>query len=532
MNQETNTDVIIVGGGPVGLSLAAFLTRFNVQCVVLEKDAGTTEHPRSRGLTVRTMEQFRQLGIGDAIRAGGLPAETDVFWVCESVTGKVYGVTNPAPVTVHSPTTKCMVGQDVVQSVLADHLAERGVNVRWSTQALSFETSDDSVTLTTQQADGTHSTVIGQFLVAADGASSDVRHQLDIPMSGPDELGRFANHLMEADLSHHPVTRQAGMFIVASPDRERPNRERGHFVLNGNGKDRWLVVQPITSDTEIMAPAEVETWTAELLGISASDVRFINSATWRMSAQVAARFSEGRVMLCGDAAHRFPPTGGFGLNSGVQDAHNLAWKLAFAVRNWAGESLLPSYETERRPVAVSNTSWSLSNSQRITTKLVPTLQSDREAWEAFMIDFDNHLHSEGQALGPCYASQVIDAGNEPAIHNARYYHPSDAPGGRFPHMWLDSERQDSTLDWFDDQLVLVCRESYSSWQVLAQQAAEDIGIPVAVKQLPFGTSYSSIDQQGAVLVRPDGYVAWRTSNQPEALQDELTKAVSMSVGQL
>ena len=103
MNQETKTDVIIVGGGPVGLTLAAFLTRFNVQCVVLEKDVGTTEHPRSRGLTVRTMEQFRQPGVEDVIRAGGLPAETDVFWVCESVTGKVHGVTNPATVTVHSP---------------------------------------------------------------------------------------------------------------------------------------------------------------------------------------------------------------------------------------------------------------------------------------------------------------------------------------------------------------------------------------------------------------------------------------------
>jgi 2-polyprenyl-6-methoxyphenol hydroxylase-like FAD-dependent oxidoreductase len=526
-SQETNTDVIIVGGGPVGLTLAAFLTRFNIQCEVLEKDAGTTEHPRSRGLTVRTMEQFRQLGVEEAIRAGGLPAETDVFWICESVTGKVHGVTNPAPVTVHSPTTKCMVGQDVVQSVLATHLAERGVNVRWSTQALSFETSDDSVTLTTQRADGKRSSLTGRFLVAADGASSDVRHQVGIPMSGPEELGRFANHLVEADLSHHPVTRQAGMFIVASPERDR-----AHFVLNGNGKDRWLIVQPMTPDTEVLTPPEVETWTAELLGVPVSDVRFINSATWRMSAQVAERFCQDRVMLCGDAAHRFPPTGGFGLNSGVQDAHNLAWKLAFAIRNWAGESLLPSYESERRPVATSNTSWSISNSQRISSQLMPALRSDRESWQAFVADFDNHLHSEGQALGPCYASQVIDAGDEPRSHNARYYHPSDAPGGRFPHMWLDPERRNSTLDWFDDELVLVCRESLPSWQRLAQKSVGDSGVPVTVKQLPFSTSYSSIDQQGAVLVRPDGYVAWRAPDQPEALQDELTEAVRMSVGRL
>lgn len=527
MNQETNTDVIIVGGGPVGLTLAAFLTRFNIQCQVLEKDVGTTEHPRSRGLTVRTMEQFRQLGIEEAIRAGGLPAETDVFWICESVTGRVHGVTNPAPVTVHSPTTKCMVGQDVVQSVLAAHLAECGVNVRWSTRALSFETSDDSVTLTTQQADGAQASVTGQFLVAADGASSDVRHQLGIPMSGPDELGRFANHLMEADLSHHPVTRQAGMFIVASAGRDRPV-----FVLNGNGKDRWLVVQPTTSDAETMTPPEVEAWTAELLGVAVSDVRFINSATWRMSAQVAERFCQGRVMLCGDAAHRFPPTGGFGLNSGVQDAHNLAWKLAFAIRNLAGKALLPSYESERRPVATSNTSWSISNSQRISNNLMPALQGDRESWQAFVTDFDNHLHSEGQALGPCYASQVVDAGDQPRTHNARYYYPSDAPGGRFPHMWLDPERRDSTLDWFDDQLVLICQEALASWQRLAQKAAEDTSVPVVVKQLPFGTSYSSIGQQGAVLVRPDGYVAWRTPDQPQVLKDELSAAVRMSVGQL
>ena len=191
-------------------------------------------------------------------------------------------------------------------------------------------------------------------------------------------------------------------------------------------------------------------------GIPGLPIKMISRSIWRVSRQVAEKFRKGRVFLVGDSAHRFPPTGGYGLNSGVQDAHNLAWKLAFVLRGQADARLLDSYDTERRPIAQSNADFSMGNRTRIETMDKALRSGDRD-WIAFwMEDYDNHLHSIGQSLGFRYEDGALTPdGTAATPMQPRIYTPSDRPGGRFPHIWLDPARQHSTLDWFDTEMTLV-----------------------------------------------------------------------------
>ena len=253
----------------------------------------------------------------------------------------------------------------------------------------------------------------------------------------------------------------------------------------------------------------------------------INGSTWRLSKQTAETFRRGRVFLAGDAAHRFPPTGGFGLNTGVQDAHNLAWKLALVIAGHASEALLDTYDIERRPVAVSNAEFSLANSRRMVRLEAAAQSGDPGRFEFWIDDLDNHLHNVGQSLGFIYnEGAVIPDGSTPPPQAARYYWPVDRPGSRFPHVPLNSGA--SALDWFDDSFVLVTGVHADDWRAAAAEVGTRMGIPLTARTLPtVAIEYGcKLGDRGAALVRPDGHVAWRmawTSPDPVA---ELHAALS------
>jgi hypothetical protein len=248
-----------------------------------------------------------------------------------------------------------------------------------------------------------------------------------------------------------------------------------------------------------------------------------------MSRQVAAQFKRGRVFLVGDAAHRFPPTGGFGLNTGVQDAHNLAWKIAFVLKGLASENLLETYNAERKPVAESNADFSLGNSVRFPL-VAEAIRSGNADQIAFRInDVDNHLHSIGQALGFTYEDgAVIPDGTAPTAHDTRNYRPTDRPGARFPHMWLDLTRETSTLDWFDQQFAAVAGPMGDEWKEAGKRVSERIHLPLGLHTLPCANPEDGfqVGLRGAVLVRPDGHVAWRMPWLPTDPDRELTQALA------
>jgi hypothetical protein len=251
-----------------------------------------------------------------------------------------------------------------------------------------------------------------------------------------------------------------------------------------------------------------------------------------MSKQVAVNYRKGRVILAGDAAHRFPPTGGFGLNSGVQDAHNLAWKLAYVLEGRAAEQLLDTYDVERRPVAQSNADWSYDNSLRMTMVEQATRSGHQDRIDFWINDMDNHLHSVGQSLGFIYdAGAVIPDGSTRPAYNPRIYTPIDRPGSRFPHRWMDAARTETTLDWFDQELVLVTGTEGDAWLGAGADVARRLRVPLGLKRWPASHEAAleigcGMGRRGAVLVRPDGHVAWRMAWCPPDPKAELASAMT------
>jgi 2-polyprenyl-6-methoxyphenol hydroxylase-like FAD-dependent oxidoreductase len=512
--KDTRIPVVIVGGGPVGLAMALLLDRFGIAFVVIERDVGITDHPKARGCDIRSMELFRQWGVGEAIKARGLPAGSDSFAFVESMVGREFGRTVPELNTGQSPAWRCMVSQDVVQEELLAvvHRSKLG-RVLYRHEFQSFADDGEGVTVETRDLQsGATQRWRADVLIGADGAGSPVRRAAEIEMRGPLTLAVMANEYWLADLAHVPRVELTAGWRIAPHDPA----ESIWTVLNTNGRNRWLSAGQIgrenderpgpRTDTEVVALARKQS------GVPNLEVKVISRSIWRLSRQVAASFRKGRVFLIGDAAHRFPPNGGFGMNSGIHDAHNLAWKLKLVLEGTAGPSLLDTYDRERRPVAESNADFSLGNQKRFLATDAALRSGNRDQIDFWIKDTDNHLHSSGQSLGFAYEEgAVVQDGTARVPQLARYYVPSDRPGGRFPHWWTDLARTESTLDWFDRDFVFIAGPKADAWVEAARAVSGKSGVPLVVRQLEdtCETRGLRLGLRGALLVRPDGHVAWR-----------------------
>lgn len=523
--------VVIVGGGPVGLSMAILLQRFGIDFVLLERSRGTTDHPKARGTYTRTMEIFRQWGIDGLMKRHALPDGSDFFSFCESMTGHEWGRTNPEPNLGHSPCWKIIQSQDTVEMELLAHARKSAVGrILYGHEFLHYAEHADGIAVTSRDLDnGETTTWQARYLVAADGAASSVRRQADIEMRGPATIAVMANEYWQADLSQVRDADLCAGWRVYAKDSPYPITT----VLNTNGRDRWLNLLPVGREADERAgerdDAEVVQLARTVSGVPNLEVKVINRSVWRMSRQVAASFRRGRVLLVGDSAHRFPPNGGYGMNSGIQDAHNLAWKLAFVLTGRAGARLLDSYDSERRPVAESNADFSLHNAMRFTQCDEALRSGNRERIDFWIRDSDNHIHSIGQSLGFCYEEgAVIPDGTGRHVLRARWYEPSDRPGARFPHLWLDLARRHSTLDWFDRDFVLVAGPRADDWVAAAHAVSGRNGRVVQVRQLEDSHEKDGLllGSRGAVLVRPDGHVAFRMPWTPTDPAATLSAALS------
>jgi len=519
--------VFIVGGGPVGLAMALLLDRFGVSFVLAEKNPTTTDHPKARGTWSRTMELFRQWGIEDKVRARGLPNGATGFAFVETIAGREYGRTPREPDLGQTPAWKCTAPQDVVEEELLDAVrATRVGHILFSTEYIEHRADGEGVEVRTRDANtGVERTWRAQYLVAADGAGSGVRRATGIVMEGPAGLATMSNDYWKADLSH---VESAGV-VAGYRLGPRADGTPGAGILNTNGRDKWLSITRIGGD-------EVKPWSDEDVvrnarahtGIPNLDVSIINRTVWRVSKQIAARYTAGRVFLVGDAAHRFPPTGGFGMNTGIQDAHNLAWKLSMVLSGQADARLLDSYEPERKPVAQANANFSFGNSLRFQRMEEAFRTGNIDHIEFWVKDATNHSHSMGLGLGFSYEhGAVIPDGTVAQALRARWYTPSDRPGGRYPHLWLDLSRRRSTLDLFDKHFVLMIGPNAPEWKEAAKLASDKLGVRIRHFQLDKVDERDGLEMglRGAVLVRPDGHVAWRSPYVPADPEQSLVVAM-------
>lgn len=496
--------VLVVGGGPVGLLMATGLRHSGVDSLVVEKHASTLDFPKGRRVTTRTVEIFRQWGLEAAVASVSLPPANSLFsFDGETLLGDDYR-RRALPfeaVKPTSPTRELICSQERLEPVLQAR-AVRDAELRFSAEVVGINQDDDGVTADVVSA-GEHVTVRASYVVAADGAHGRIRDALGIDRSGPGVLGHRLSILVSADLEARMVERQSAVYWLRQP-------RAGSLFVAVDNKGRWLLSIPYDPATE-----PKDSWTErrclELvqagLGDASVDVSYLGKRFWEPTALVSDRYRVGRVFLAGDAAHLTTPEGGLGMNCGIADVHNLAWKLGGAVAGWAGPMLLDSYEPERRPHAVVCAEASLGPAR-------PPNPID------------------GIVLGHSFTSAVVIPDNTSAPMTrdpVGEYLPLARPGHRAPHLWLDPEI--STLDLFGRTFVALTDQAGKPELDRAAESARATGIPLDIHAVgaPGWHELYGVGPGGVVLVRPDGYVAWRSSA-PPATSDVLTSALRTAAG--
>lgn len=531
--------VLIVGGGPVGLSASFLLAQQGVRSLLVERHPGTAIHPKARGINVRTMEIYHQAGVEAAVRAAGLPAERTgfVIWARslagEEIERRVPGRTSPASQRI-SPVGHCLCAQDDLEPVLrASAERQPESELRFNAELTGVEQAEGGVTATVlDRAAGIESQVRARYVIAADGAHSRIRQALGIPMLGRAAVYESVNVVLRADLRPWTAHRPAALYFIEHPSLKAT-------FLTINGVDRWgFLVNSLGAYG--LTPAEfTPARTAELVRLAAGvpdlPVEILGIVPWTAAAQVAARYRAGNIFLAGDAAHEMPPTGGFGMNTGVQDVHNLAWKLAGVLKGWADPALLDTYEAERRPVGEAVTEQALANT-------VSMGRLDRRPQG--VLARREFLNEQGLIFGAAYTGPAVvpDGTAPPPVANpVTDYVPSARPGSRAPHVWLErSGRPVSTIDLVGRACVLFAGSAGGPWRPAAAATAAARGLPLECHLIggrgdladPEGRwpEVYGVEPDGAVLVRPDGHVGWRSPTLPADPTAALQAALDHIVG--
>ena len=424
-----------------------------------------------------------------------------------------------------SPTMAAVSPQDHLEPVLVDHYRSLGMGaIRFSTELVSFEQDHAGVTAVVRdRGDGPERTIRAAYLVGADGHRSSVRASLGIPMEGPDDLGQYLSILFRADLRPVLGDRTYGLYTIegegsddarettqAVPPSGPPAGAPPTVLVPSGADDRFVFAVPLPPGIDDAAidrmfpPAAVLAMIRAATGMPELDVEIIARNAFAFSAQVAARARDGRAFLVGDAAHRMTPRGGRGMNTAIADAFDLGWKLAWVCRGIADPALLDSFETERGPLGRRN----------VALSMVPGGAGS-----------DDGLAED---LGWVARSAVIVDDGTPSASTDGPFEPDARPGARAPHAWLSIGGQRlSTLDLFGRGLVLLTAGSGSDWRDAAAALTGD-GPPVSVRSIgdgvrdidgTFADAYG-LEPGGAVLVRPDGIVAWRSRTAPRGSRDD------------
>jgi 2-polyprenyl-6-methoxyphenol hydroxylase-like FAD-dependent oxidoreductase len=500
--------VLIAGGGLVGLSAAAFLAKQGIRSLTIERLATSSPLPRAAFFHMRTLEMFRGLGIEDEVRTQSAKefVPEGAIVAMETLAGRKLADIIPnlnEGIDALSPCRRLFLNQPTLEPILRDRARAGDASIMQGAEIVDVHQDSAGVTLTIRKmSDKTTHEVRGEYLIAADGAHSRIREALGIDYEG---RGAFSNSLtiyFTADLSPYIGDKAWSLIYVNNPTLH------GFFRLNRAATAGFLGVNilgdpAIDPEAAVNAAADVsETRLIELVraAVGKQDlaVRIDGYSRWRATASIARRMREGRIFIAGDAAHLMPPNGGFGGNTGIHDADNLAWKLALVIKGRAGWGLLDTYESERRPVAVFTVEQAFS---RYVARTAPWLAA-RVQPEPLVDD----LHIE---LGYLYNSSHGVHADPRSI--------GGVPGSRAPHLWLERHgKRISTID-LAGRYVLLAGAAGSAWADAAKAVTQGlggapldaycIGRDMADLEQRFATVYG-ISNSGASLVRPDGFVAW------------------------
>lgn len=504
--------VVIIGAGPVGLSASIALSRQGIGNIVIEKHPGTSIHPKARGINVRTMELCRIWGIEQKIREHELPKAARRFLWMNHVKGEILGdVSLIAKEEKVSPTELCLLSQDILeQNLLTCLKAQKHSQVYFNTQLINIEQDDQFVYCDTKNLiNNTHTKIQCQYLIAADGANSFVRKKLGINMDGIPLLGTHVSVYCETDLSSWLSDKPFA--VMAFTDK----KQMGHVMMAVDLKRRWIFSKRQVDANEKLTREPAIELVRATVEEPALEVNVINISKWEMAALNAEQYRDGRIFLCGDAAHRIPPTGGMGMNTGIGDAHNLAWKMAYVIHGYADNTLLDSYEQERKPLAQTTIDWSVVNANRLCTIFQSLVEGNQNAFREGLKEQTNHINHPGLDVGFIYQSNAIYPRNaEIQAFDPNSFKNKAIVGMRAPHCWFSYNKDTiSTIDLFEKNYVLLVGENCvvekltlpipKQYPVITMVIGKDVH---ALNQ-DFYACYQ-ISKEQAVLVRPDGHIAW------------------------
>jgi 2-polyprenyl-6-methoxyphenol hydroxylase-like FAD-dependent oxidoreductase len=511
--EAIDTDILVVGAGPAGLATAITAARHGARVLVVERRAGTSTVPRATGVSTHTMELFRIWGIADAVRAASVACEPTMAvrrtLATEPMAVVPLGFPSLREALQASPELPALCPQDLIEPLLADRLRALGGQIRFGAQLTGLRYDAAGALLAAVSGHR----VRARFMVGADGPRSTVRSLLRIGVEPLGTLGGHALVVFRPDVAALPGGRPHALnTIVGDPEVEG--------ILLPAGAGRWIYSRP-WSVAESGRPGDRPPgYWARLIrsatGLGDLQPQILEMTRFTMAAEAATAYRQGAGFLVGDAAHRMTPVGGRGMNTAIHDGHELGWRLAWAVRGLAGEALLDSYQAEREPVGRANAGRSLR-------------RGEPDPGDGLAAD-----------LFGTYRSAVV--AEDGADASPGVYHRDARPGQRAPHVWLRlAGRRTSTLDLFENRMTLVTGQEGSPWR----RAAHGLQAGPPVRALVVGHDLADdrghlrrvyrLGDQSAVLVRPDGVIAWRHDGPCQmpgaALASALSTALGLEAGQ-
>ena len=577
---DITTEVLIIGTGPSGSATAALLSSYGIQNMAINRYRWLANTPRAHITNQRAMEVLRDLGRDVEDEAYMFATHQDLMGeniFCESLAGEEIGRmkswgNHPLSRAEHlmsSPTKMNDLPQTFMEPLLFKTACSRGTQARMSTEYVSHMQDAEGVTTTCRdRLTGKEFTVRSKYLIGADGGKSLVAEHAGLPFEGKMGVGGSMNILFRADLSKYVAHRPSVLYWVMQPGADVGGIGMG-LVRMVRPWNEWLIVwgYDINGPEPEVTPEFATGVARQLVGDPDLEIELLSASVWTVNNRYATRTSNGRVFCMGDAIHRHPPSNGLGSNTSIQDAFNLAWKLALVLKGQAGERLLDSYNEERAPIAkqiVTRANQSIAEfgpifealgmgegvdpvqmQKNLTARTEGTEAAERQreairkaiAFKKY--EFDAH----GVEMNQRYRSGAIvtDGQIEPAfdLDADLHYQPTTWPGARLPHAWLyrhGSGEEVSTLDLCGKgRFTLLTGLGGEPWVAAAAAVAQEMGVVIATHIIGPRQPYedhsgdwaraSEIRDSGCLLVRPDHHVAWRAEVLASAPKAELARVM-------